>query len=177
MSDKALAIRKPPEPSKSLALVIAQHDAAAGVGYEWFRAQPAAIVAEAKALLPAMERFLAPPSDAKGADRWLRRLRGACIAITDFEYAGRLEAIGLSSGDLPAWAWNDDALREACRMFKFFPTAAEVDALVRPVARRANMLAMRLKWLASAKPIPVEDDRTVPIAGVAKAIFPSRRSA
>ena len=155
MSDNAVAVRKAPEPSKALAEVMAQQSFAgdsSGLGYEWYRSQPAAIVAEAKALLPAMERFLAPPANGNAADRWLRRLRGATVAITDLEFKARFEAVSLASGDLPAWVWTDDALREACRTFKFFPTSSEVDGLLRPRMRQANLAAIRLKMLAAATP-------------------------
>jgi hypothetical protein len=127
----------------------------------------AALVDEAKAALPALEAHLTP-APANLIETWLRHLRQGTAAISEPDFKQRLAAIQLASGDLPAWVWCMDALRDALRnpLCRFFPSAADIDGMLRPRASAALNRAWQCRRLAAATPIapePVEPAQRLPV--------------
>ena len=121
---------------------------------------PAPVIAEARAALA-----LAPVRPA-GPRMLLEWLRPVVVAVRNPPDRQRAEdfaaALAAACCDLPADLWGAEALRAGLRDWKFWPSVAEVRAVVRaagaaPLARRS---ALRL--IASARSRPDPAPRTPP---------------
>jgi hypothetical protein len=63
----------------------------------------------------------------------------------------RAWGIAAVAGKIPAWAWNQNALSAAIRKFKFWPSIAELVALVEDLARPTLDAARAMEVLGAAK--------------------------
>ena len=144
MSDQAVAVRTAPQPP-----VVPGNLAAEFAGYidGWTPAKtlPAPVVDAARELAGQFEAYLAPASP-ELVELWMRQLRKGTATIAEEDFKHRLDAVLMASGDLPAWVWCKEALRECLRSpaCRFFPSAADLDGLLRPRAKAARHAA----WLA-----------------------------
>jgi hypothetical protein len=142
------------------------------------RRAPIAVIEAAQDCLPALESYIAP-APPLFIERWLRKLRGACAEISEDTFKARMEAVKLASGDLPGFVWSNEALIAAMRSETFFPTAKQVDDMLRPRAGRARHAAWATRALAAATPIPPEPSEALAppqnrlLADVAKSMKPN----
>lgn len=98
-------------------------------------------------------RATAPAADVI-AD-WLLRLEEAVGGNLPAEkLRGRINMILFALGDLPDYCWTDQTLILAARRFKFFPSVAELDEVLRPI-KEARERPDPIRSL----PPPVEESR------------------
>ena len=102
---------------------------------------------EAKSAADAMRAQCEPATFATVKD-WLAMLNNAVKnPMEREEFLDRCEAITIACGDLPHVVFTPATQREALRTFEFFPSVAQVHALLRPhgaplTARRAALKAI-----------------------------------
>lgn len=156
-------IARPPEMSRELGAKIENLKNGRREGTEAFKPEfPAALIGEAKAALFEMDRRMLP-AHPDSIEKWLIHLRAAYGIMTPPEFNAKLTAILLTSGDLPAWIWSKAALRDAMLEFsRFFPTAGELDKLLRPRCEDMSHTRFWLKHVAqSREKQPVAPEETV----------------
>lgn len=98
------------------------------------------------------------PADAATIRRWMLPIAAAVnVTPADGDAAARAGAVALACQDLPGWVFNEDTLRAAVAEFKWWPSAAEVRALVADETREARMTIKALAALAEAPPAAEPD--------------------
>lgn len=103
-----------------------------------------------RALLPAPEQAIRT---------WYRLLSQGVAASPGSD--GLVEGVLLLCGDYPAACWTRDTARAVLRAIDparpFWPTAPQVDAVLRPIAERMRGRASRLDQIARADPATAGD--------------------
>ncbi|MDR6182022.1 hypothetical protein [Asaia bogorensis] len=134
------------------------------------RVQPsAAVIAEAKRVLPALERAFAPLSPERlraEIDHFLDMLNASVANPQDMDaLAMRKAALEILLEGAPAVVWSHDTLRKAQRQFKFFPSVAEVSKLLDEVAGQMRDKVAHVRMLSQQRapeperPRPSEAER------------------
>ena len=67
-------------------------------------------------------------------------------------FEARLAGIAFVCGDLPAEVWSSEALKTATGRFKFWPSAPELDEVLRPIADAMEAEIKALDRIAGADP-------------------------
>ncbi len=144
---------------------------------------------EAKAALAAAESSLAPVYRA-AFRKWLLSLSGSVAnapgSREDFDT--KFNSLAVAVADIPATAFTDETLAKAMRVFKFFPTGAELFGFFSDIAKpmRADVDAIRrianfrYDTVASQGPSVATEDEKVQVAETVarlKADLSSKRSA
>lgn len=125
-----------------------------------------AVVSEALAILPALEKAAAPTTKAQ-ISRWLLPLGGAVgnPPVDDRDYRRRLLLIVQVSGDLPAIVFSAKSQTEALRQFDWWPSPAKVDTLPRPLARDLPRNLREARWVLASVPTAQADPEERPRHG------------
>lgn len=122
----------------------------------------AADVAEGRRLLPAYEAAMRPPT-ADVVRPWLLRLAGAVRQPPSAEeVATRAGLLAEAAEGLPALLFGPETLREAMRRWEWWPSVADVVALLAPLAAPHRLRLSRLRRLAGVTDAAEASD---PLAG------------
>jgi hypothetical protein len=131
-------------------------------GVNPFHAIPEHVREEAARKLPALQRAVEPAD----AEAWRQFLQPLGIVVRNPPTPAALgtfaAACAMAMRDIPASLLTGDAQREACRRFAFWPSCADLDEWLRPLAApmRADLAAMRR--IAAALPPPPAPERMTP---------------
>ncbi|MBX0345193.1 hypothetical protein K2X14_10145 [Acetobacter sp. TBRC 12305] len=105
---------------------------------------PAALLVEARSLLPRIEQALAPldPALLQASLRDFAEILNAGVAnpLPGVGLDLRCQALAVVCADLPAMVWTGAVMHDALCQFRFFPSAAEVRAFLH--ARCAPLYGM-----------------------------------
>ena len=113
----------------------------------------AALRAEARAVLPAFERAIAP-AGVDHVTQWLLDVNMAMGApIEQDEFEARAPMVADALADLPACAFTVDTRREAALTFEYFPGAAAIGALLGERVRELRGLVEAMRRVIEA-PLP-----------------------
>lgn len=125
-----------------------------------------AVVAEAKRILPDLERAMEPmPNDRLGVevDRFIDMLNAA-VANPQDEQALQMRkmAVAMACEGMPAIVWTPDTLRLAVRRFKFFPAAAEFVEFMEDqlVPLRSRLAGVRMVSRCTPREEPIREPKT-----------------
>jgi hypothetical protein len=122
---------------------------------DWFseRLPLPAVADEAKALLAIFDQALTPAAPDL-VKRWLLPIAAAVAnSPTERDFAARAAAIALACVDMPIVAFTARAQREALQTFKFWPSAAEVCALLEEEAAPHRRHRLDVLKIVSVRPI------------------------
>lgn len=116
--------------------------------------QSDAVIEEARALL-ANAGAITRPASADHIARWIEPLNVACRnpqSADDID--GWAEAVAFACQRIPASAFNPDNLRKLMAASQFFPSAADVLAIVQPEADRVHRKLAAARSIAQPPPEP-----------------------
>ncbi|CAB4137827.1 hypothetical protein UFOVP326_96 [uncultured Caudovirales phage] len=121
---------------------------------------------EARRMLGAYAAAVERPGSPDEVESWLDALseRGPRKPPEGQSWDSFVLGVGDASGDLPAAVWGDEAMRAAVRAFTWWPTPAELDAILRPIGTRMAREVRALRDLAQEPPPPPppEEPRITP---------------
>lgn len=118
---------------------------------------PAVVVEQAKRHLAALERHHAPAPEGV-IEAWCRMLRGGCAIIDERDFSGRLFAIRVTCGELPAWVWTQETMKLTWRQCRFFPTAQELFDVLDGIAQKGLLGTSHVRMLAAARSYGIASD-------------------
>lgn len=137
-----------------------------------------AVIAEAKRILPELERALDPmPADRLRAeiDRFLDMLNASVVNPQEQDALDmRKSALEIALDGTPAIVWTPDTMRAAQRRFKFFPSVAELADLIEERLAPARdkvahvRIVSRQEPREPERPRPTEAEREAVAAMMAK---------
>lgn len=123
----------------------------------------------AAAYLAEADRAAAPASPGAVA-AWLAAVCGAVAnPPTEDEYRVRAGAVAAACSDLPGWVFNAETATLAVRRFQWFPSAAEVYALLGEATKAHRDTVRALRAIAAAPP-PDEPGEPVDRAAAAEVV-------
>jgi hypothetical protein len=98
---------------------------------------------DAERIAAELRAMLERPADRQMMHDWLELLAASVNnpPASEREFSLRLAAVVMACGDLPAVCWGQDTLQAAVRTSKFWPSVAEIYALLK---RRADQLQAEL---------------------------------
>lgn len=159
----SLAASAPPPMSDELAYRVKALVEADGISRP---PPPPAMRQEALRILMAWSADVDRPGAPAEVEAWLLVLseRGPRRPPEGAAWGAFVAGVGDACGDLPAAVWGDEAMRAAVRKFQWYPSPAELDALLRPIGTRMVREVRALRDLAKnpPPPAPPEEPRITP---------------
>jgi hypothetical protein len=122
------------------------------------------------------------PADLAAVRGWLLPLSAAVRqAPLPDEFAARAGAVAHACSDLPAWAFDAEALKLAMTRFQWFPSAADVHKLLDETSKARRDTIKALRALSEAEPAkpeaePMHEDERKEVAEHVRAILAIREA-